>query len=118
MFDGSMVQAIVGGIVGGGISISTIPLLFKGDLLFKREFVKQDEGHGKEIAAMKSGYERQIADLTEYNDKLEAANAKLETELREQYKAAIDQNRDLLGAVKFLQGLGGLAASERRRPTD
>lgn len=115
MIDGDLAKTIVGGIVGGGISISTIPLLFKGELLFKREIERQDKAHDKEIAALKTGYEGQVSEQSETIEKLEAANARLEQELREQYRSAIEQSREIMSAVKFLQSLGGLAAQDRRR---
>lgn len=115
MIDSEFIKSVVGGAIGGGISISTIPLLFKGDLLFKRELVAQDKAAADVRKVAEDGFKDRIAEQAESIEKLEAANARLENELREQFRTASEQTREILRAVQFLQSLAGLATSERRK---
>lgn len=83
--------------------------------MFKREYVALETSKNQEIATLKSSYESRLEERDNENDRLRDANRNLEVELREQYRANIEQTKEVLAAVRMLDKLAGLASKERRQ---
>lgn len=109
-----VVTGIVSGLTAGGITVSTIPLIFRGGLRFERELISERAAAAANLAAVEAGYKAQIAALSESGEKLERTLERVEAELREQYRINADQSKELFSAVRALQNLAGLAARDRR----
>ena len=105
------VQSIAAGVAAAATSWALLPMLFKGNVVFKRELVAEQK-KCEQIDGLRL---QQIAERDEENDRLLAANAKLDAELKEQNRAMAEQTREVFNAVRMLQGLAGLAAQERRQ---
>ena len=112
--DDGLVQSIAAGVAAAATSWALLPMLFKGNVVFKRELVAAEK-KCEQIDGLRL---QQIAERDEENDRLLAANARLESELKEQNRAMAEQTREVFNAVRMLQSMAGLAAQERRRSGD
>jgi hypothetical protein len=112
--DSDLLKAVVAGISSALTTLAVVPLLVKGKIRHERELVAEQEA-----AQIKDAIRlEQIAERDAENDRLLAANAKLDTDYREQMKAMLAQQLEVTNAIKVIEGMSRLAAQERRSSGD
>lgn len=111
-----LITGLVSGFTAGGISISTIPLLFNGRIRFEREIIEAKAAAQERALAVEVANKAAIAVLAESGERQDRTIEKLESELREQYRINAEQAKELFTAVRYLQTLAGIARSDRRTP--
>lgn len=93
---GSIAAGIVAAITTSGITT----MVFKGDrIVLRRELDREQE---------------RTAEANARAVRVEAANDRLQGELKEQYRANTELVREVLDKVDYLQSLTGLALKDRR----
>lgn len=112
--DGDFIKAVVVGISAGVTSLSAVPLLFRGKIRFERELDEIVQNNRSRLDDLERNYAARLLLAEEQSERQERTIERLETELREQYRANAEQSREVLKAVSWLQSLAGLATRERR----
>jgi hypothetical protein len=105
--DGDLGKSIIVGISTGMTTLAILPMLFKGQLMFKRESDALKD-HCDSIVSLK---DKEI-------DRLQGGLEDAQHQLKEQYLVNTDLTKQVFSTVQFLQSLAGTASQDRRRRAD
>lgn len=111
----TVLQTVIAGAIGGGVSLATLPMLFKGQIRFEREMSAAIKASEDAKTTAETLHAREVERLEAIADRLENELRETKDQLREQFRVNSDQAKEVMNALALIRGIAEIAASERRR---